>query len=77
MSELPDAPEPKVDADPDASPGGPADRIDRDADDFPVTTPDAPRSAQVDDEVVPDELDQPDESGGEEEDVDPAEDEPV
>ena len=77
MSELPDAPEPALDPAPDESPGGPADRVERDSADYPLTTPDPPRSAQVDDEVVPDELDEPEQSGGDEDDVDPAEDEPV
>jgi len=77
MSELPDAPEPTTDTDPDEGPGGPADRIERDADDFPLTTPDPPRSAQVDDAVVPDELDEPDGSDDGADDVDPSEEHPV
>lgn len=67
-TELPEQPEPTLDAEPDFAPGGPADRIDRDEDDFPVATPDQPRSAQVEDEVVPDEIEEPEESGGEESD---------
>lgn len=74
MSGLPDAPEPTTDSDPDEAPGGPADRVERDGDDFPLTTPDPPRSAQVDDDVVPDELDEPDDSDkGDEDDADEGE----
>lgn len=75
--ELPDAPEPTVDPDPDRAPGGPADRIDDDPENFRQHTPDAPRSAQVEDAAVPDEIDEPDGGGDTEEDVDPKEEDPV
>jgi hypothetical protein len=52
-------PEPKEDAPPDEGPGGPADMVRRDEDDFPPATPDQPRSAQVDEEHVPDEIEEP------------------
>ncbi len=81
MSDTPgEAPEPQTDTEPDFAPGGPADRIDRDEDDFPLTTPDQPRSAQVEDEEVPDEIEQTDDSDagtGEEDGVDPSEEDPV
>ena len=43
---------------PPPGPGGPADEIQLDPDDFPLETPDQPRSAQVEEEEVPDEIDQ-------------------
>ena len=51
---------------PDDGPGGPADMI-RDEEDGPPATPDQPRSAQVEDEHVPDEIDEPEDK---DEDVD-------
>ena len=51
--EIGDKPEPHEDPPPDEAPGGPADRIDRDPDDFPIATPDQPQSAQVDDRAEP------------------------
>lgn len=51
-------PEPHLDAPPDEGPGGPADVVRRDADDFPLATPDQPRSAQVEDKCVPDEIEE-------------------
>jgi hypothetical protein len=54
-------PEPHLDAPPDEGPGGPADMIHRDQEDLPPATPDQPRSAQVEDENVPDEIQQPEE----------------
>lgn len=81
MSDKPgEAPEPTVDAEPDLAPGGPADRIDRDEDDFPLTTPDQPRSAQVEEDVVPDEIEESDETDagtGDEDGVDPSQEDPV
>ena len=59
-------PEPHEDPPPDEAPGGPADRIDRDPDDFPIATPDQPQSAQVEDDQVPDEIEQPEEVDEEE-----------
>ena len=61
-------PEPKEDAPPDDGPGGPADMI-RD-DDVQPATPDQPRSAQVEAEQVPDEIEEP-----EDQDQDVADDE--
>jgi hypothetical protein len=51
-------PEPTMDPPPDDAPGGPADRIEDDPDDFPLVTPDQPTSAQVEKEDVPDEIEQ-------------------
>ncbi len=68
-------PEPQVDAPPDPAPGGPADWVERDKDDFPIATPDQPRSAQVEDQHVPDEIQDAEELDEEEKDVDPG-DEP-
>lgn len=70
-------PEPKTDAPPDEAPGGPADMIARDKDDFPPATPDQPRSAQVEEASVPDELEEPEEIDAEEKDVDPGTEEPA
>ena len=58
-SDLGEQPEPELDAKPDEAPGGPADRVERDPDDYPLTTPDQPMSAQVEEEQVPDEIEQP------------------
>ncbi|MCW2847506.1 MAG: hypothetical protein JWR90_1480 [Marmoricola sp.] len=59
MSEAPgEKPEPQLDAEPDEGPGGPADMVHRDPDDFPIATPDQPRSAQVEDDKVPDEIEE-------------------
>ena len=70
-------PEPKEDAPPDEGPGGPADMIHRDEDDFPPATPDQPRSAQVKEEHVPDEIEDPEDlDEGEDEDLEPG-DEPA
>jgi hypothetical protein len=70
-------PEPELDAAPDEGPGGPADMVERDKDDFPIQTPDQPRSAQVEEEAVPDEIEQPEELDEEEKDVDPGTEEPA
>jgi hypothetical protein len=75
-SEIGDVPEPHEDPPPDEAPGGPADRIDRDPDDFPIVTPDQPTSAQVEQEDVPDEIEQPEELDEEEKDVDASTEEP-
>lgn len=69
-------PEPAEDAPPDEGPGGPADVIQRDKDDFPPATPDQPRSAQVEDEELPDEVEQPEEMDEEEKEADPSTEEP-
>ena len=53
-------PEPQTDAPPDDGPGGPADMIERD-DDAPPAVADQPRSAQVQEEHVPDEIEEPEE----------------
>ena len=58
-------PEPEFDAPPDEGPGGPADMVRSGEDDAPPATPDQPRSAQVEEEHVPDEIE---ESEGLEED---------
>jgi hypothetical protein len=76
-NDLPEQPEPTLDPPPDPSPGGPADRIDPDPDDLPLTTPDQPRSAQVEDSHVPDEIEQPEEVDEQERHVDPKDDDPA
>jgi hypothetical protein len=68
-------PEPQMDTPPDPGPGGPADWVERDEDDFPLATPDQPRSAQVEQEHVPDEIEQPEETD-EEQDEDKQDTEP-
>ncbi len=70
-------PEPEEDAPPDEGPGGPADMVHRDEDDLPPATPDQPRSAQVENQHVPDEIQQPEELDEEEKDVDPSTEEPA
>ncbi len=72
-----DQPESHTDGPPDEAPGGPADRVDRDEDDLPVTTPDQPRSAQVEEEEVPDEIEQSEEIDEEEKHVDASTEEPA
>lgn len=54
-------PEPETDAPPDDGPGGPADMVRDEDKDFPPATPDQPRSAQVEDEHVPDEIEEAEE----------------
>ncbi len=54
--------EPTTDPTPDEAPGG-ADAVERDSDDYPIVTPDQPRSAQLEEEDVPDEIEEPDETG--------------
>jgi hypothetical protein len=70
-------PEPKEDAPPDEGPGGPADMIHHDEDDMPLATSDQPRSAQVEEKHVPDEIEQAEEVDEEEKDVDPGTEEPA
>jgi hypothetical protein len=74
---LAERPEPQMDAPPDEGPGGPADMIHRDEDDLPPATPDQPRSAQVEEESVPDEIEQAEDVNEEEKDVDPGAEEPA
>jgi hypothetical protein len=59
-----------MDAPPDDAPGGPADMIHRDEDDFPPAIPDQPRSAQVEEEHLPDEIEEPEEIDEKAKDVD-------
>ncbi len=70
-------PEPEEDAPPDEGPGGPADMVHRDEDDLPPATPDQPRSAQVENQHVPDEIEEPEELDEEEKDADPSTEEPA
>jgi hypothetical protein len=78
VSEPPgEKPEAETDAPPDDGPGGPADRIHPDEDDTPPATPDQPRSAQVEEEEVPDEIEQPEEVDEEEKHVDASTEEPA
>jgi hypothetical protein len=70
-------PEPHTDAPPDEGPGGPADVVHRDQDDAPPATPDQPRSAQVEEEHVPDEIEQGEEMDEEEKHVDSSTEEPA
>ncbi len=74
---LPEQPEPRIDAEPDGGPGGPADSIERDQDDFPLVTPDQPRSAQVEDHQVPDEIEEPEDVDEQEKHVDPSDEDPA
>lgn len=57
-----DRPEPTEDAPPDDGPGGPADVVHHDDADLPPATPDQPRSAQVEEEHVPDEIEEPEDT---------------
>ena len=70
-------PEPTVDAPPDPGPGGPADWVEHDEDDFPLATADQPRSAQVEEQHVPDEIEEPEELDEEEKDVEPGDEPPA
>jgi hypothetical protein len=70
-------PEPEEDAPPDEGPGGPADMVHRDGDDLPPATPDQPRSAQVEQQHVPDEIEEAEEMDEEEKDADPSTEEPA
>ena len=70
-------PEPKLDAPPDEGPGGPADVVHHDQDDLPPATPDQPRSAQVEEQHVPDEIEEPEEIDEEEKHVDASTEEPA
>lgn len=67
-----DRPEPQEDAPPEEGPGGPADVVHRDEDDFPPATPDQPRSAQVEETSMPDEIDESEEMDEDDRDVDEA-----
>jgi hypothetical protein len=51
--------------------------VHHDEDDLPPATPDQPRSAQVEEDEVPDEIEQPEEIDEEERHVDPSDDDPV
>ncbi|MCW2780245.1 MAG: hypothetical protein JWR35_694 [Marmoricola sp.] len=55
-----EAPDPKVDTDPEATenPGG-IDAVVDDPDDLPPQTPDQPQSAQIQDHEIPDEIQEP------------------
>ncbi len=72
-----DAPEPTLDPIPEEGPGGPADVVERDQDDFPLVTPDQPRSAQIEDHEVPDEIEKPEAVDEQEKDVDPGDEAPA
>lgn len=74
---LGDRPEPEEDAPPDEGPGGPADMVPVNEDDLPPATPDQPRSAQVEEEHVPDEIEKPEEMDEEQKDTDAGTEEPV
>jgi hypothetical protein len=73
--ELGDQPDPRVDNAPDPAPGGPADRVVDDAGPEPVI-PDPPRSAQVKDTAVPDEIGEPEHMDEDEQTAEPG-DEPT
>jgi hypothetical protein len=70
-------PEPRMDAPPDPGPGGPADWVDPDEDDVPLATPDQPRSAQVEDEHVPDEIEDAEDLDEDEKDLEPGDEPPA
>jgi len=70
-------PEPEMDKPPDPGPGGPADWVEPDEDDLPPMPADQPRSAQVEEEHVPDEIEETEDlDEGEDEDAEPG-DEPA
>jgi hypothetical protein len=54
-------PEPRIDPPPDEAPGG-VDAVQHSPEDFPLATPDQPSAAQLDDDVVPDEIQAPEET---------------
>ena len=66
-----------MDAPPDPGPGGPADWVDPDEDDVPLATPDQPRSAQVEDEHVPDEIEDAEDLDEDEKDLEPGDEPPA
>lgn len=70
-------PEPKEDPPPDVGPGGPADMVQHESEELPPATPDQPRSAQVEEKHLPDEIEQPEELDEGEKDVDPGTEKPV
>ena len=70
-------PEPQFDAPPDEGPGGPADMVRSGEEDMPPATPDQPRSAQVEEEHVPDEIEQPEEVDEQEHHEEPQDDNPA
>jgi hypothetical protein len=70
-------PEPQMDAPPDPGPGGPADWIDPDEDDVPLATPDQPRSAQVEDDHVPDEIEDAEDLDEDDKDLEPGDEPPA
>ena len=72
-----DVPEPATDPPPEPGPGGPADRVERGRDDFPIATPDGPRAAQVGEESVPEGITEPEETDEGERQVDPEDDNPA
>ena len=51
--------------------------VHRDEDDLPPATPDQPRSAQVEQQHVPDEIEEAEEMDEEEKDADPSTEEPA
>ena len=55
-------PEPQIDPPPDHGPGGPADEVGTDTQHPPVEVPDQPMSAQVEEEEVPDEIEEADDT---------------
>ena len=75
--DLGERPEPKEDPTPDGGPGGPADAVESHEEHTPPATPDQPRSAQIEEENVPDEIQQPEELDEDEKDVDPSDEAPV
>jgi hypothetical protein len=75
--DLGEKPEPHVDAPPDPGPGGPADWVEPDEDSVPLATPDQPRSAQVEEEHVPDEIEDPEELDEGDKDLDPGDEPPA
>ncbi|WP_027860091.1 hypothetical protein [Marmoricola sp. URHB0036] len=70
-------PEPQMDAPPDPGPGGPADWIDPDEDDVRLATPDQPRSAQVEDDHVPDEIEDAEDLDEDDKDLEPGDEPPA
>ncbi len=71
-----DRPEPMTDPAPDSAPGGPADAVEG-HEELPPKTPDQPRSAQVEDGRVPDEIEKPEKMDEGERHVHPSDDDPA
>ncbi len=70
-------PEPTTDPPPDPGPGGPADMVESTRHDLPPATADQPRSAQVEEDEVPDEIEAPEDLDEGEKEMPPGSEDPV